>query len=313
MIEHPDNDGFSSSDGEFDKQVELMRESQRVNKLRNQIRRIKKEHSHEISKKDERITELEMTIKNLEKSSIQFEELERKFKKIQDENDDLKNQLNKLKLRFSAYQDVGDRMKSRIEAHNEKLRMINLETQKQRNQLKEKESEIERLKNELKEFKTELPDHRNDSQEQSQATYRNFVSESTASFSSKHAVPHYSSDERHEYAKKLDFWNFDNGPLEAEISKIQDSNFTEVLKLHAPLAKCRVTQIFHNGRFVDEGTDLTGTINSLVLSYAKKLVVEFSRKTDAASGMTMRFRKMGPSEIRKNHTGFNNHFHGQKI
>ena len=191
--------------------------------------------------------------------------------------------------------------------------MIDLETQKQRKQLKEKDSEIEHLQNQLNEFKNELQDHRNDSQEQSQAAYRNFVSDSTASFSKKHAVPHYSSDERHEYAKKLDFWNFDNGALEAEISKIQDSNFTEVLKLHAPLAKSRVTQIFHNGRFVDDGTDRTGTINSLVLSYAKKLVVEFSRKADATSGITMRFRKMGPNEIRQNDTGFNNHFHGPRI
>lgn len=117
MIENQDNDGFSSSDGEFDKQIEMIRESKRVNVLRNQIRRIKKEYFIEISKKNETITELEMTIKNLEKSSILFEELERNSKKIRDENENLKDQYNKLKLRFSAYQDVGDRMKSRIEAH----------------------------------------------------------------------------------------------------------------------------------------------------------------------------------------------------
>ena len=226
MTENHENDGFSSSDGEFDKQVEMMRESQRVNTLRNQIRRITTEHSIEISKKNEKIANLEMAIKQLEKSSIQSEELDTKSKQIQDENKVLKDELNKLKLRFSAFQDVGDRMKSRIEAHNENLKLFELEIQRQGKQLKEKESEIELLKNELNKFKNKLSDHGNDSQEQSQAIYSNFVSRSTESFLNKHGVPHHLSIQRHKYAKNFDFWNFENGSLETVISNLYDSNFT---------------------------------------------------------------------------------------
>ena len=84
------------------------------------------------------------------------------------------------------------------------------------------------------------------------------------------------------------------------------------MNLHASLAQTRVTQIFYNGKFADEGRKVTGKINSLVLSYEKKIAVEFLRKADATSGMTMRFRKISSNEICKNHNGENNHFQGQR-
>lgn len=85
------------------------------------------------------------------------------------------------------------------------------------------------------------------------------------------------------------------------------------MNLHASLAQNRVTQIFNNGKFADEGTKVTGKISTLILSYEKKLAVEFLRKADATSGMTMRFRKMDSDEIRQNHNGQNNHYQGQRI
>ena len=91
--------------------------------------------------------------------------------------------------------------------------------------MKEKEFEIERLKNELNEFKNESSDFQSYSQEQSQAIYTSFVSESTENFLNKHVVPDHLSHERHEYAKKLGFWNFNNGSLETQISSYYDSNF----------------------------------------------------------------------------------------
>ena len=223
--ENKKKDGFWSSDGEFEGNVALIAEKQRVFKLRNQIRRIRKEHSIEIFEKDEKIAELENSITKQGKTSIKCEELERKLKAIQNENQELKDELDKTKMRFSAYQDVGDRMRSRIETDSENLKRIQLEIQRQRKQLKEKEFEIERLKNELNEFKNESSDFQSYSQEQSQAIYTSFVSESTENFLNKHVVPDHLSHERHEYAKKLGFWNFNNGSLETQISSYYDSNF----------------------------------------------------------------------------------------
>ena len=74
-----------------------------------------------------------------------------------------------------------------------------------------------------------------------------------------------------------------------------------------------MTQIFQNGKFTDEGTKVTGKISTVILSEEKKLVVEFLRKADATSGMTMRFRKMDSDEICQNHNGQNNHYQGQFI
>ena len=201
----PDNDGFSSSDGEFDKEVEVLIVTKPVAVLRNQIRRERKEHAAEILKKDEKIEKLENDITKLEKTSIKSEELERKLTELQDRNNKLIDELDETRKRFSVYQDVGDQMKSRIEAQKE---------------------EIERLNNELSESKNDLSEHDSNSQQQSQATYSNFVSDSTESFMNKHVVPQHLSIKRHEYAKNLAFWNFDNGPLETQISNYHDSNFT---------------------------------------------------------------------------------------
>ena len=92
-----------------------------------------------------------------------------------------------------------------------------------------------------------------------------------------------------------------------------DSNYLEVLNLHALLAQKRVNQIFNDGIFIDEGRKVTGKTSTLVLSYEKKLAVEFVREADVTSGMTMRFRKMDDDEICKNHLGQNNHYQGQRI
>ena len=213
-----DNDGFSQSDGEFEIHAEIIIERQRVFKLRNQIRRLKKEHAMEILDKDERIAELENAITKHEKDSIKFEEIESKLKEIQYKNEELVDELDATNRRFSVYQDFGDQMKFRIEAQIEKLRINEEDIEKKNKQLKIKEVEIERLKNELDEFKNDSFEHESNSQEQSQAIYNNFVRDSTASFTDKHAVSLCSSTERHEYAKNLQFWNFDNGPLEAHIS-----------------------------------------------------------------------------------------------
>ena len=225
------NDGFSSSSGDFDKQAEIIIERQRVFKLRNQIRRIRKEHSIEIIEKDERIAELEKAIIKHEKHSIKFEDLERKLEEVQDDNLDLVDELSKTKLRFAAYQDVGDRMKCQIEAQIEKLRITEEEIKKKDKQLKVKDADIEKLINELNEIKNEFSDHDNDSLEQSQATYNNLVAISTEKFENKHLVPKYLSTQRHEYAQNLEFWNFDHGALETKILNYQDSNFTGNMKL----------------------------------------------------------------------------------
>ena len=225
------NDGFSSSSGDFDKQAEIIIERQRVFKLRNQIRRIRKEHSIEIIEKDERIAELEIAIIKHEKESIKFEELKRKLEEVQDKNLELVDELSKIKLRFTAYLDVGDRMKCQIEAQNDKLRITEEEIKKKDKQLKIKDSEIEELKDELIEIKNELSDHGSDSLEQSQATYNNLVARSTKKFGNKHLVPKYLSIQRHEYAQNLEFWNFDNSPLETQILNYHDANFTGEVKL----------------------------------------------------------------------------------
>ena len=91
-----------------------------------------------------------------------------------------------------------------------------------------------------------------------------------------------------------------------------DFVYLEVLNLHASLAQNRVQQIFKKGKFADEGTKVTGKISTLILSYEKKLAVDFLRKADTTSGMTMRFRRMGSNEIRQNPNGQNNHYQGQK-
>ena len=223
--ENLDNDGFSPSDGEFEIHADIIIERQRVFKLRNQIRRITKDHLIAISEKEERIAELESVISKYEKTSIQFEELENNLKTTKDENQELEDELNKIKIRFSAYQDVGDKMKSLIESQKRKLAIFEEDIKKKNKRLKLNEFEIEKLKNELNESKSELLDLGNDNQEQSQSAYNTLVSKSTATFENKHLVPRHLSTERHEYARKLAFWNFDYGPLEAQISNYHDCNF----------------------------------------------------------------------------------------
>ena len=230
------NDGFSSSSGDFDKHAEIIIERQRVFKLRNQIRRIRKEHSIEIIAKDERIAELENAIRKLEKDSIKFEDLKTKLEEVQDDNLDLVDELSKTKLRFAAFQDESDRMKCQIEAQNLKIRISEEEIKKKDKQLKLKWSEIEELKNELIEItiincRNELSDHGSDSLEQSQETYNTLVARSTEKFENKHLVPRYLSTQRHQYAQNLDFWNFDNSPLETQILNYDDSNFIGEMKL----------------------------------------------------------------------------------
>ena len=80
-------------------------------------------------------------------------------------------------------------------------------------------------------------------------------------------------------------------------------------ELHGPIGRERIPQIFHNGEFHDRNR-VTGNISTLILSYEKKLAIEFMRKPIITNEMTMRMRRMTTEEIKQNHHGQNNHFNG---
>jgi len=78
------------------------------------------------------------------------------------------------------------------------------------------------------------------------------------------------------------------------------------------VAKDRVRQIYHNGGFVDGNGKVQGKINTLILSHEKKLAVEFRRKPNVTNQITMRVRRMSPTEIHQNQCGQNHHFNGPR-
>ena len=76
-----ENDGFSSSDGEFDKEVERTYSlSRRVQLLRNQITREKKEHAAKIEEKDEEIRNLK------KRHASEIEEKDEEIKNLKKEH-----------------------------------------------------------------------------------------------------------------------------------------------------------------------------------------------------------------------------------
>ena len=153
--ENRENDGFSSSDGEFEEQVE----SWRVKLLPKQVRRENEEHSIEILEKNDKIQQLETVIAEQEKNIIRLEEPERKVKELEEElqeqreeNGKLTDELNKTKECFAKYKKDGEYTKSRLQGKVQELNNMKAELKLKTEKLEEKQLENENLKKELNHY-----------------------------------------------------------------------------------------------------------------------------------------------------------------
>ena len=217
MIEVPENDGFSSSDGEFETAAENLVLTNEIKVLKNKNTRLKNQITEVRKEKDEKIKDL---LAKYEKDKIQMEEREAELKNIltdkMDENEELIESVNRRKRRFTELDGILESFKRRLEEKSEELRKNEEEKIKLN-------SENERLMSALNESRELSNSH--DSQEQSQAAYGTLASNSTPNFNARHIVPECLTAKRHAYAKKLEFWDFDSGPLETTISKLSDKNY----------------------------------------------------------------------------------------
>lgn len=276
LNENQENDGFWSSDGEFDKEAEKIiqrerererREDRRVARLRNQVTELKEEKKELIRTKDEVIKDLENQILKLQKGvseeleeqlmlvKKELKEKDEMLEKARDEITELADDLNTTEEKLLKYVKVGDGLKVKLQDTDKKMKLSQSENKRLRKELNECKDELNvrdgiatkleetdqklkltqfentRLRKELSECKDELAtykldnDHGHDSQEQSQAVYSHLVRNSTENFNNKHVVSPYRADVRHQYTKKFEFWNFDDGPLEITISNFDHFNF----------------------------------------------------------------------------------------
>ena len=335
-----ENDGFSSSDGEFEKEIERITcniYERRILRLRNQLRRERTEHSNEIAEKDEKIENLKSLLMEQKINIIQLEantdnlELERRLKEkdqqlqtkdrellemrqclqekshqLQVKNREMRTISNQLHYIEQQSRDKDQELQEKVkELQNNKktIQEMNKRLQDKIAANEELASEVKRLSHAANDF-----DLNNQTQMASQMAYGNLERNSTNFFNDKHVVPKHLAAERHEYAKNYRFWEFDDGPIEYKISYFHDRNFQNAYKLLGEMAKDRVEQIFKSGRFLDKnGTH--GRKSSLVLSDEKRLALDFERKPD----FTMTIRRLEPGEIQQNWFGQNNHFRGRRM
>ena len=333
-----ENDGFSSSDGEFEKELaKIDSYERRITLLRNQIRGMRKEHINEIAEKDEEIEKLKnimmkqkIDLFRIEESidSLEFEkqlkendqQLEQKDKELQEMRQNLQERNHQLQLKNREVRTVNNQLHyieqqlrekdQELQGKDEKLQNQNKTIQELDNRLQEKLAENDKLTSEINRLSDEATDFdvNNQTQMASQMAYGNLERNSTSFFNDKHVVPQHLDSERHDYAKHFRFWKFDDGPFEYTVSNFNDGNFQNAFKLMGMIGQRRVTQIFRNGSFSDPNGP-TNNINTLILSHEKRLAIDFQRK-QFTNTMTMRVRRMSPTEIRQNRYGQNNHFHG---
>ena len=345
-IKSPDareNDGFSSSDGEFEKEIERITcniYERRILRLRNQIRRERNENSIEIAKKDAKIEDLKSLLMEQKINIIQLEEnadnleLERKLKEkdqqlqtngqelqemrqslqrshqLQLKNRELRTSNNQLHYIEQQLREKDQEQQKRLQEKDQNILNKNKSIQALNKRLQELLAENEELTSKI----TRLSDTANDfdvnnqTQMLSQVAYGNLERNSTPFFNDKHVVPKHLTAERHEYAKNYRFWDFDDGPIRYIVSNFNDMNFQKAYRLLGEMAQERVKQIFNIGRFVDKnGT--RGTISSLILSHEKQLAMDFEKNPF----FTMSIRRMTLDEIQQNCYGQNHHFRGPRM
>ena len=108
--ENRENDGFSSSDGEFDEQVESWRVS---------------------------------------RPEIKLKKLEEELQEQREKNEKLTDELKKTKECFAKYKEVGEEIKSRLQGKVQELNNTKAELKLKNENLKEKQLENEKLRNNL--------------------------------------------------------------------------------------------------------------------------------------------------------------------
>ena len=336
-----EDDGFSSSDGEFEKELARIDSyERRITLLRNQIRREKNMHTNKIAEKDEEIEKLKNIMMKQKIDLIKIEEsrdtlelkrtlmekdqqLQKKDQELQEMRQSLQRshqlQLKNRELRTSNNQlhyieqqlrEKDQEQQKRLQEKDENILNKDKSIQaldKRLHELLAKNAELTSEINRLSDADNDF-DVNNQTQMQSQIAYVNLERNSTPFFNDKHVVPKHLTAERHEYAKNYRFWDFDDGPIRYIVSNFNDMNFQKAYRLLGEMAQERVKQIFNIGRFVDKnGT--RGTISSLILSHEKQLAMDFERNPS----FTMSIRRMTLDEIQQNCYGQNNHFRGPRI
>ena len=150
-----ENDGFSSSDGEFEREVGKMYSlTRRVELLRKQITREKKEHATEIAEKVEDIRNLQAEVLKQEKKNILTEERNLK----------LEQQLKEPRESYHLLQDKEQELQDK----EQQLKDNEQQLQDKEQQLEDKEHQLEDKKQQLEDKEEQLQDKEQQLQDKEQ-------------------------------------------------------------------------------------------------------------------------------------------------